>query len=499
MKTRVNFKQVIFFMGCGLLSLNLSYGQAIPPSTFKHEANSGNTTNNYTTIDNAATNSRAEKILFVTHDYGSGGPYVASPLGVWYQGGKWKIFKQDRQPMPSGAKFNVLSQTLADRGVFIHTAQRSSISGHITTIDNAATNNNPDAKLVVTQNYGTSGPYNNNPIGVYYDSGRWKIYNQNRAAMPVNAKFNIIANHSRAFRHTASSSSTSHITSLDNSSTNNSPNAFVFATQLWEGVYNPHSVGVWYSANKWKIYNEDRVRMPASSKFNVIAFSLGGSPGPDNPVVRILKRDFVNILNPFLSTLSMKLNNHGARHRDSHGDVSWYAANDSHIGLGSYRLDFDIPEYTRGLRDKKHYVNDINLTSARANFEGRELHATLVFEEDGSELKGYCSNCAKFREDRATPDYQLNDNRWDVQFRLVPYEGSITLEVVYVNYLGSVDGSVFGELFEGIVQRQVIPKMERAFRDSFNAQRGYIAQEIRRLAAARGINLDLSSIRVDYH
>ena len=497
MKTFKTYQRILFLLVLTLTSICTSFGQSPSPSTFKHVATSANTTNNYTTIDNPATNNRAGSILFVSHDYGSGGPYITSPLGVWYSNNKWIIFNQDRTPMRPGSQFNVLTQTPADRGVFIHNAASGTISGHITTINNAATNNRPNAKLIVTQNWGTTGPYNNNSIGVYYDGGRWKIYNQNLAAMPVNAKFNVIVDHSQSFQHSVSSRSSGHITVLDNANTNSSPSAFVFTTQIWEGVYNKHDVGVWYNANTWKIYNEDRAALPSNAKFNVIAYSLGSTPPPTAGRLSIPKTVFTGFVNEYLRGMQVKLNNLGSRHRDSAGDISWFVENESYLSLSGRRFNFTIPEYTRGVRDKKYYINDMNLSTATTSFNGDELHLRLTFEEDGPELKGFCSNCAKFREDNGAPDYQLDRNQWDMQLNVIPFGESISFEVVDVKFLGSVDGAVFGELFEGIVQRLLIPKMELAFRNAFNAQRAEIARQIRALADRAGF--DLASItRITY-
>ncbi|MEZ4886445.1 MAG: hypothetical protein R3E32_17040 [Chitinophagales bacterium] len=266
------------------------------PSTFKHTATTSNTTNNYTLIDHARTNGQPNKILFVTHDYGNVGPYVNSPIGVWYTNGKWSVFQQDRRPMPADAKFNVLVQTTADRGVFIHTANNNNTSSHITTIDHPDTNGKPDAKLMVTQHWGASRTYNNHPIGVYYSGGKWRIFNQDRAAMPDGAMFNILVNHPKSFQHTASSSTIQlpHVTKLNHANTNNSNNAFVFVTQCWTSVYNPHPVGIWYTRGKWTVYNQDRVPMPANSKFNIIAFSLSEGSTAATPKVTSATLSAVN-------------------------------------------------------------------------------------------------------------------------------------------------------------------------------------------------------------
>lgn len=177
MKTLKDCKKIMLAAFLALFGLLAVVAQRPAPSTFKHVATASNSTNNYTVIDNPATNNHPGSILFISHDYGDRGLYITSPIGVWYSNNKWIIFNQDRSAMRTGAKFNVLTQTAADARVFIHTAASGTITRHITVVNNAATNNRPNAKLIVTQNWGTTGPYNKNPIGVYYEGGEWKIYN----------------------------------------------------------------------------------------------------------------------------------------------------------------------------------------------------------------------------------------------------------------------------------------------------------------------------------
>ena len=266
-----------------------SLGLKAQPSTFKHVATATNTTSNYTEINHERLNNQANMVLFITHDYSPSGPYLKAPLGVWYTPNKkWSVFTQDRTPMPKGAKFNVLIRSIEERDVFIHTAQRGNISSHITTINNTTTNNNPDAKIIVTQNWGSNGKYNANAVGVYYSGGKWRIFNQNKKPIPEGARFNIMVDHPQSFTTSASTPS-NHIHYIDNGRTNNKPNAFVFATQNWgtSGPYNEHTVGVWYSSNKWSIYNEDRAKLPNKVKFNVVAFTQ--NIPPPRPVISAFK------------------------------------------------------------------------------------------------------------------------------------------------------------------------------------------------------------------
>ena len=79
---------------------------------------------------------------------------------------------------------------------FVHRATPENVSDNSTYIDDPRTNGNPGAVLSVTQNWnpgGGGGTYNDHPVGVWYDAGRqkWAIFNQDRAAMPEGAAFNV--------------------------------------------------------------------------------------------------------------------------------------------------------------------------------------------------------------------------------------------------------------------------------------------------------------------
>lgn len=63
-------------------------------------------------------------------------------------------------------------------------------SGQCTTLDHPATNGNPAAIVIVTQLW--TGIYNPHPVGVYYSGGKWLIFNEDLAAMPVGAQFNVL-------------------------------------------------------------------------------------------------------------------------------------------------------------------------------------------------------------------------------------------------------------------------------------------------------------------
>ena len=285
-------KWAIFNQDLAAMPEGADFNVLIPATgadTFVHAATVANISGNYTLIDHPLTNENPNAILLVTQNWnpsGSAGEYNDHPIGVWYSNSakKWSVFNQDLANMPSGADFNVLiPPTGAD--VFVHTATAANITGNSTYIDHPLTNDNPNAIVLVTQNWnpgGVSGTYNNHPIGVWYSSGakKWAVFNQDLAGMPSGADFNVLiaTTDSAAFVHTATAANIAgHYTYIDHPLTNDNPNAIVLVTQNWNpggtsGKYNDHPIGVWYSsgAKKWAVFNQDFAAMPEGADFNVL-------------------------------------------------------------------------------------------------------------------------------------------------------------------------------------------------------------------------------------
>jgi len=138
---------------------------------------------------------------------------------------------------------------------------------------------NPNARLLVTPCFdGVADPQ---PIGGFYPSAKWRIFNQSppAAAMPVGAAFNVFApaDADGAFVHTATAANTSgHVTTIDNTALNNLPNQIVLATANWNpggapGIYNPHTTSVGYFSTRWFVLNNDFGAMPDAAAFNIYA------------------------------------------------------------------------------------------------------------------------------------------------------------------------------------------------------------------------------------
>ena len=239
---------------------------------FKHTTTKTNTNSHITTLDHVSVNNNPGAIIIVTHDYGEG-VYNNNAIGVWYAGNKWRIFNQNRAAMPENSQFNVLAVENGDNA-FLHLASVGNTSGHITTLDHPKLNNNANAKILVTARFGSIGnSYNPHPIGVYYARNKWRIFNQDMAAISENAQFNVYINEQTELITIATPRG--NWGKIGSANTKGKKDFFVFATQNWLtlGPYNAHEIGVRYDQDDWAVYNEDQTAMPKNAKFNVLAIS----------------------------------------------------------------------------------------------------------------------------------------------------------------------------------------------------------------------------------
>ncbi len=178
---------------------------------------------------------------------------------------------------------SIASDPEADETVFVHRATSENILDNSTYLDHPLANGNPDAFILVTQisEPGDDAVNNDHPIGVWYDtnrSGRWAIFNQDLAAMPEGAAFNVTISESseNALHRAAPANTLANSTYLDHPSANGNPNAVLTVTANWNpggeaGTYNNHLVGVEYDASRerWTVSNLDLEPMPLRAAFNV--------------------------------------------------------------------------------------------------------------------------------------------------------------------------------------------------------------------------------------
>lgn len=169
--------------------------QATP--AFTHTATEENTQEYYTFIDHPVSDYNSEAVILITPNWSDA--YVPGPLGVWFDGERWSIYRQDKEDLSIGTRFNVLvlqpgSNTITgseplEISAFTHKANSGNTRGHITALDR----NDPDEVIAITHNWYTDGPYNQGVLGVWYDGSHWTILNQGREMIDENAMFNGLA------------------------------------------------------------------------------------------------------------------------------------------------------------------------------------------------------------------------------------------------------------------------------------------------------------------
>jgi hypothetical protein len=193
-------------------------------------------------------------------------------------------------PAPAVAE-DAASRTTTEQGTrtaFVHRSAPDNIVRNSTYIDHPATNENPEAILLVTQSRKSEdGVTNAHPIGVWYDAyrgGRWAVFNQDLAPIPEDVEFNVVVEEadkgggSGAVIHRAGPANTvDNATYLEHPATNGNPEAVLSVTQNWNpgggsGLYNVHPVGTRYDASeeRWAIVNQDLAPIPRDAAFNVI-------------------------------------------------------------------------------------------------------------------------------------------------------------------------------------------------------------------------------------
>lgn len=293
MKKHILFHHVWHFIVLAFIITNISIAQPMPGGDappispgkhFLHVATAGNSTSNWTTIDNPNTNGNPDAKLFIAHNWnGSGsGVYNDHVSGLWYDGSNWTIFNEDAGivPVVENSAYHILVADESQSTVFQHIADAGNIISNWTVLSHPELDGNPDARILVTQILISSAgnTYNNHEIGVWYNGAQWAIFNQDLAGMPVGASFNVLvlSDDNSLLQTAVSGNIAGATTQIDNPALNNNPDAIVYVTQNWNGgglggVYNTSKVSTYYSASshKWTIYNEDVLGMVENSKYNV--------------------------------------------------------------------------------------------------------------------------------------------------------------------------------------------------------------------------------------
>lgn len=287
---------LILLLGINQTSLKAQFQTGYYGNYFQHIVTAANLlgTGNFSLIDNTLTNGYDSKKLLITHCYNPNYIHCNFNAAIYYNlsFSKWVLrAEHPSYSFPLGAAFNVLNTT-ANGTTFPHLTSAANVIGDRTIIDNAATNNNPDALVFITHNDDTL--YSNSVANsVYYIDYKWTIINNNGTPFPVDRFYNVFVTSacSNAFVHNSNSANVYlNGTIIDNPALNGNPNATIFVTQRTLPITNNRTVGVYYNGTNWVIYNEEESNMLLSVSFNVLIaddLSAGINNYTNNNKIRI--------------------------------------------------------------------------------------------------------------------------------------------------------------------------------------------------------------------
>lgn len=165
------------------------------PSAFTHTTTPENTVDYYTIISHPTSDYEAKAKLLITPNWSES--YAPGPLGVWFDGEHWSIYRQDKEPIAPGVRFNVMVVPAGKTDVsgldpFIvdaetHRAGFAVTRKNVTELQNLK----PDAILFIAHNWSEKGPYNYGVPALQFNGLHWNIVNQNAVNFEHGAMFNV--------------------------------------------------------------------------------------------------------------------------------------------------------------------------------------------------------------------------------------------------------------------------------------------------------------------
>jgi len=142
-------------------------------TAFVARVGSGPAGNNWAPLSSPALDGNPGVMPIVTQFWEAGtGVYNPHHIGVWYTGGQWMVFNQDRAAMPPGAAFHVVvgPAKLVEAG-------------------SPAIQLGADAVLQATSVYGSSSVYCDTALAVQPGAGGWTLAAADGSALPARALF----------------------------------------------------------------------------------------------------------------------------------------------------------------------------------------------------------------------------------------------------------------------------------------------------------------------
>ncbi len=186
---------------------------------------------------------------------------------------------------------------------YLHTANKLNVSNNWTTLDHPSLNGKPQSILIVTR-YGQPKE-DAAPIGVWYNAGKWTIFNQDRSPMKNGQKFvvEVFERNKFAFEHRFNGvgNYTSPITEF---ALPKQKGYGLFVTPVYSdsAVYNVNPCASWFDGKNWAVYQANQAPLDAGASFHVVytkayqagKFDDGAENGIDSPNEFRLDLPFTN-------------------------------------------------------------------------------------------------------------------------------------------------------------------------------------------------------------
>ncbi|MCB1559701.1 MAG: hypothetical protein KDI75_01150 [Xanthomonadales bacterium] len=182
----------------------------------------------------------------------------------------------DGQPRQNGASYDIGAFETGTATQWLHQDTATSAANHTSTVNWPQIDGDPSARTLFTPNYnpsGSSGVYNAHFTGIYYQTGKWRVFNQDAGDMPQGAAFNLLYPDQRhVFTHTVTAANQAGFTTkLDNVRVNGKGGKVIIASPYWTSSYFNAPYSIAYFGPQWLIINESDATIPESVNFFVYA------------------------------------------------------------------------------------------------------------------------------------------------------------------------------------------------------------------------------------
>ncbi len=186
---------------------------------------------------------------------------------------------------------------------FLHSTNKLNVANNWTTLDHPTLNGKPQSILIVTR-YGQPRE-DAAPIGVWYNAGKWTIFNQDKSPMKSGQKFvvEVFEKNKFAFEHrfNGSGNYSSPIREYD---LPKQKGYGLFVTPVYSdsAVYNINPCASWFDGKTWTVYQANQAPLDPGASFHVVyakayqagKFDDGEENGVDSPNEFRLDLPFTN-------------------------------------------------------------------------------------------------------------------------------------------------------------------------------------------------------------